>query len=174
MPQNYIVVTKLGINHKTKILNCDPKAALLTPCLTNAFKNETNLVVKSIKLLKAKESRSSLLKATGCLMPCDTYGYTSQVLGSLDRQNGMDPANKIFNDKYKNSNGSIFILSHTKPDKVLFNQEVYRYDGMMFISDSGGVIGLFLGYSFWSIYELIVEPLYFYLVKRAKKKTTKC
>lgn len=135
----------------------------------NALKNETNLVAKNDKLFTLKIHPSKLKEKTGCMLPCDTIEYSSQVFSHVHRENAVDPANKFFADVPENENGSIFILTRVESEKIPVDQEYYRYSFVKFVSDSGGIVGIFVGCSFWSIYELMIEPFYYMMVKISKK-----
>ncbi len=49
---------------------------------------------------------------------------------------------------------SVFVIKHYKQDSVKVTEEVIKYSTESFIAEVGGVVGIFLGLSFWSLYDL--------------------
>ena len=56
-------------------------------------------------------------------------------------------------------NLSVFVLSHVFKEHISKIEELPRYSGFSFISDAGGILGVFLGISFWSIYSDLIGPI---------------
>ena len=52
--------------------------------------------------------------------------------------------------------------------EILEEEEVYVYGFVSFVSEFGGSLGLFLGFSFLMVWDLL-EPFAFILVKKMKK-----
>jgi cobalamin synthase len=57
-----------------------------------------------------------------------------------------------------NSSSAIFVTHVPKPTIKRF-EEKPRYTAITFISDVGGILGVFLGISFWSVYQIIIFPV---------------
>ena len=42
---------------------------------------------------------------------------------------------------------------------IALHEEIPRYTLISFISDAGGIAGVFLGFSFWSLHSILIAPL---------------
>ena len=76
----------------------------------------------------------------------------------MDRQyveDGVDYRLNAINDTIS----PILVIKHMKRPKITVHKEVIAYTFGDFLSDVGGLMGMFLGASFWSIYELTLRPL---------------
>ena len=88
---------------------------------------------------------SDLIKITGCSLPCRYMEY--KLVGSTEME-------------YTNFG---FLLSFVKKEIVEEN-EVLVYEFISFVAEFGGALGLFLGFSFltsWDLLEIIIDSLYF-------------
>ena len=52
----------------------------------------------------------------------------------------------------------VLVIKHMKRRKIPKKVEVLAYDSDDFLSDVGGLMGIFLGASIWSFYEKIIRP----------------
>ena len=83
-----------------------------------------------------------IIKKTGCLKPCIFNEYLSAGVAS-----------KLQNYTITDLKGKYclyFILASTVLDRKI---ETYVYPGISFISEIGGSLGLFVGFSFLTIYD---------------------
>ena len=104
----------------------------------------------------ALEGKEALTAITGCEIPCESIDYNSVPLASWKTENNRDPRANQFMD----SNSSSFILvTHVPKPTIKRLEEKPRYTAITFISDVGGILGVFLGISFWSVYQIIIFPM---------------
>ena len=104
----------------------------------------------------ALEGKDALTTLTGCKKPCESIDYNSTPLISWKTENNRDDRGKSF----MNSNSSPFIVvTHVPKQTMKVLEEKPRYTAITFISDVGGICGVFLGISFWAIYQMIIFPL---------------
>ena len=104
----------------------------------------------------ALEGKEALTALTGCEQPCESINYNSVPLASWKTENNRDDRAKSFMD----SNSSSFILvTHVPKPTIKILEEKPRYTAITFISDVGGILGVFLGISFWSVYQIIIFPI---------------
>ena len=54
---------------------------------------------------------------------------------------------------------SILIINHIRKRTIRTVEEAPKYTIITFISDVGGILGIFLGFSFWSIHSAVIAPL---------------
>jgi hypothetical protein len=104
----------------------------------------------------ALEGKEALTTITGCEKPCESIDYNAIPLASWKMENNRDPrANQLLD-----SNSSSFIMvTHVPKPTIKILEEKPRYTAITFISDVGGILGVFLGISFWSVYQIIIFPL---------------
>ena len=104
----------------------------------------------------ALEGKEALTTITGCEKPCESIDYNAIPLASWKMENNRDPrANQLLD-----SNSSSFIVvTHVPKPTIKILEEKPRYTAITFISDVGGICGVFLGISFWAIYQMIIFPL---------------
>ena len=104
----------------------------------------------------ALEGKEALTALTGCKQPCESINYNSVPLASWKMENHRDDRANSF----MNSNSSSFIMvTHVPKPTIKILEEKPRYTAITFISDVGGILGVFLGISFWSVYQIIIFPM---------------
>jgi hypothetical protein len=54
----------------------------------------------------------------------------------------------------ENNSSSIILVTHVPKPTIKRFEEKPRVTAITFISDVGGIIGVFLGISFWSVYQI--------------------
>ena len=79
-------------------------------------------------------------------MPMKHYGLP--LLDSALQQNNSE-----------NDNPTVLMFKHSKMTKIIQHEEIMEYDGTHLISDVGGIVGVFVGISFWNIYLNFLGPL---------------
>ena len=57
------------------------------------------------------------------------------------------------------SSSSLLVIKHSKESKIRVVQQIQKYSSQSFIAEVGGVVGIFLGLSFWSIHMILLQPL---------------
>ena len=87
-----------------------------------------------------KEDRSVIEGLTGCLFPCTYTEY--RVGATLERPWQNFGLHVAF--------GSM---------ETILRQEVYVYPFISLVSDLGGTLGLFLGFSFFSVMDIVKDIL---------------
>ncbi len=73
-------------------------------------------------------------------------------------ENTNDKSKELFkntSEKYHN----LLILRHLKSDKIAVVEEVLEFTVESLISDIGGLTGIFLGISFWSLFDSVFDVL---------------
>ena len=104
----------------------------------------------------------------GCPFPCKSLDFvTKRVAGfHVSHSNGME---KQVWDKIGRNSSSILIITHVPTKQMRTKEEVPKYTAISFISDVGGIMGIFLGVSFLSIYEGFLKPIVHKFVKSMTK-----
>ncbi len=54
---------------------------------------------------------------------------------------------------------SILVIKHSKFMKITIEEEIMEYTLQTMISDIGGLVGIFLGISFWSIFDDLIKVI---------------
>ena len=155
-----VFTVSYGIQSRLK--NCDNKK-YISPCILEYYErkhgNDTNNFVKKMyDITVAKFAGLEILRnLTGCNVPCENNEYFLTPFTTVHMDNFKDQAKEYLQNQGAD-NSSIVILSHMKSEKIKKIQEVPAYTAMTFLGDVGGIAGLFLGLSFWSIYESLIYP----------------
>ena len=71
---------------------------------------------------------------------------------------------KVLNPGFNTS--SMLVINHLVQKTVKTVKEEPKYTTITFISDVGGILGIFLGFSLWSIHSAIIAPF----VKKLESK----
>ena len=90
-----------------------------------------------------KHTNAWILAETGCLVPCDLYEYSTE------------PSYQVFKDDIIED--TVFVGFYTLNLKIPVHEQKYGYILDDFIADVGGYLGLLLGASMWSLYEIFIE-----------------
>ena len=99
-------------------------------------------------------------KATGCKRPCNYYRYKASGIMSYPKANHNNGCDELGLLKASGSNSSSFVtLIYYPPLKYRVTLEQPVYTAICFISEVGGILGIFGGISFWSVYKLTISPL---------------
>ena len=53
----------------------------------------------------------------------------------------------------------MIVIDYFQKETIIKVEELPRYTVISFISDVGGILGIFLGVSFWSIYDFVAPIL---------------
>ena len=105
-------------------------------------------------------------------LSCKTKKFYSQKSRSL--LTGRESSNKwrllsqfsvkVLNTGFNTS--SMLVINHLVQKTVKTVKEEPKYTTITFISDVGGILGIFLGFSLWSIHSAIIAPF----VKKLESK----
>ena len=163
LPASYNIQI-LDFELKKKLRKCNPSIDRMTPCVMKNYDrlygNDFNQIVKKyINLTDAVFSGiEQLEELTGCHEPCNSVEYHITNYNEYHKTTIRDDTTKIMSDIGQNTS-SVIIISHLQKKTVQKVEEFMKYTVITFISDVGGILGIFLGFSFWSIHSTIVVPL---------------
>jgi hypothetical protein len=164
VPYSSVTALTLDYSLKKKIRNCDSSNALLTKCMMSYIdklygSGPANFTAKFFDLAQMKfNGPSRLYQRTGCRVPCEIMEFKTKVFALFHREYLLDPARHVL-DAQNDTSSSILIINHVKADRISVIKEVPQYTTLTFIGDAGGIVGIFLGVSFLSIYEDLIGPL---------------
>ena len=92
---------------------------------------------------------------TGCVQPCDTFQYETERYLNRDAE-----MNELVNGTEGLNNWGMITINHVRTKNFRKNEELPVYTGITFISDVGGILGIFLGFSFWGFaLDMIITPI---------------
>ena len=167
-----IKIQTLDFTLKKRLRKCDPNINRMTPCIMKRYdqlygQTHNKIVNKYINLTDTTFSGFEGLEAvTGCKQPCNTIEYHSNDYIKYHKTIARDGSTKIFDEIGQNTSAGLVVI-HTQKRTILKDEESLKYTGITFISDVGGILGIFLGISFWSIHSTVIVPLF---TKFFKKK----
>ena len=171
LPASYNIQT-LDFTLKKRLRKCDPDISRMTPCIMKSYnglygQNYNQIVNRYINLSDTTFSGIEGLETlTGCKQPCNTVEYHSSDYIKYHKTIARDDSTKIFNEIGQNTSAALVVI-HTQKRTIQKDEESLKYTGITFISDVGGILGIFLGISFWSIHSTVIVPLF---TKFFKKK----
>ena len=147
------------------IRNCDP-APRITPCV-NAFYDKKYGTEYDKKFQKFADriitnfnGAKDLQKKTGCTKPCEETRYNINEFRKLDLKYMAEPVIQEFLKEKNATESALSILfNHQKMVEITQYEEEVEYNANKLIGDSGGIIGIFVGLSFWSIYVDFIGPI---------------
>ena len=124
--------------------NCKMEPAI-TPCVTkyynemygNSYKTSFNKTKDLV--LTAFDGGKTLVRKTGCMMPCELTKYQVQEYRKYEVEYLTDPMLKNQLKEFNDSKASLILINHQKAETTLQHEEVLEYDAYKFISDSGNV-----------------------------------
>jgi hypothetical protein len=93
-----------------------------------------------------------LYNKTGCLLLCETPEYHNIEVTALHGGHIRDQGRHVL-DLQNDTTSAMLFVNHVTPVKIPLVEEVPQYTAMTYIGDVGGIVGIFIGMSFWSIYE---------------------
>ena len=97
----------------------------------------------------------ALHSLTGCIQPCDSFQYETKRYLNRDAE-----MNELVNGTEGLNNWGMITINHVRTKNVRKNEELPVYTGITFISDVGGILGIFLGFSFWGFaLDMIITPI---------------
>ena len=159
-------VYQLDFELKTLFRKCDD-VARITPCIKKFFKNQfgSNYQNQSVALYEEHfflyEGEEAIFKKAGCQLPCQQTIYKMNEYLNFKMKYFPSEDFKAIRSAFPNSeNSPIILISHRKSDYIIQHKEVLEYDLSRIISEVGGIVGIFLGLSFWSIYLDFIAPIF--------------
>ena len=161
-----ITVYSMNFELKHRMRDCHEHVFRITPCIKdfyekeygNDFKNQSAKLYD--ELFHKYGGYDQIINRTGCLKPCQETKYLLQEFTSGKPRNMLDPnIHKFLNQHNEITQVPMVIFKHEVPRKMVYNNEVYEYDTTRIISEAGGIVGIFVGLSFWSIYSDFVLPI---------------
>ena len=167
-----IKIQTLDFTLKKRLRKCDPNINRMTPCIMKRYdqfygQTHNQIVNKYINLSDTTFSGIEGLETlTGCKQPCNTVEYHSSDYIKYHKTIARDDTTKIVNEIGRNTS-SVLIVSHLQRRAVKKVEESLKYTVITFISDVGGILGIFLGFSFWSIHSTVIVPLFKKFFKKA-------
>ena len=102
------------------------------------------------------------------MVPCVTYEYNMSPFVSQHTDYLEDKTTAYLKSKNE-PNGSVLIIGHTKNFQIKTFKEAYKYTALTFLGDCGGMIGVFIGLSIWSIYTDLIKPIIVKIVHQFMK-----
>ena len=110
------------------------------------------------------EGEEGILQRTGCHQPCQQTIYKMNEYLNFKIKYFASEQIKDIRSAFPNSeNLPLILISHRKSDYIIQYKEVLEYDLSRIISEVGGIVGIFLGVSFWSIYLDFIAPIFTFL-----------
>ena len=142
---------------------CD-KVERISNCIQNFYDTEygeeEKFLAKADEQIMKYSGRKELFQRTGCQLPCKQTKYLVEEFRRFNVKHLLDPEIQNFLRKNGNdSNVSIVVFSHHKSQIIIQNEEVLEYDTSRIISEIGGIVGIFIGLSFWSFYLDFIAPI---------------
>ena len=98
----------------------------------------------------------ALYSLTGCRQPCNSFQYETERYLNLNVEMNHDLVNGTEDMK----NWGMITTNHVFLENIRKNEELLVYTAITFISDVGGILGIFLGFSFWGFaLDMIITPI---------------
>ena len=158
-------ILNLDIKLTSKLRNCNPEAHRMTPCVMDEYdklfgKHYNMAFKKNLHLIDTVTSGvTSVTSVTGCLQPCHSYQYPTHVYLSYHQRFSSDIMTRDILDSTRSNSSSMIVIDYFQKETIIKVEELPRYTVISFISDVGGILGIFLGVSFWSIYDFVAPIL---------------
>ena len=177
---NAIVSGKMNVFHmyfelQKRLRNCQ-EIPRITPCIKGFYDNEYGVAFKNRHLRLFDEINTKyggyqkLTERTGCLRPCEETTYRLEEFISFNAKDLPDPNVQEFLSRYENTSQiSLVVISHQKSKLVIQKEEVLEYDVQRLISEVGGIVGIFVGLSFWSLFLELIIPVISFICDRLRK-----
>jgi hypothetical protein len=147
-----------------RLRHCDPSNRLLTHCIMEYFdkwygSGPDNMSAKYIDIAKTKfNGAEKMYQRTGCRAQCEVMEYSTSLFAKVHRDYVTDESRLIL-EAQNNTTSSLLIINHIAVDHVALKEEIPLYTAISYIGDVGGIVGIFLGMSFWSTFEDYLSPL---------------
>ena len=137
----------------------------ISNCIKNfydaEFGEQERFFAKADEQFMKYSGRKELFQRTGCQVPCEQTKYLVEEFRRFNVKHLLDPEIQNFLRKSSNDNNvSIVVLTHHKSQIAIQNEEILEYDTSRIISEIGGIVGIFIGLSFWSFYLDFIAPIF--------------
>ena len=177
--QKSIVSGKMNVFHmyfelEKRLRNCQ-NIPRVTPCIKSFFDNQYGVGFEQRHQRLFDEINTKyggyqkLTDRTGCLRPCEETTYRLEEFISFNAKDLPDPYVQEFLSRYVNTSKiSLVVINHQKSKLITQNEEVVEYDAQRLISEVGGIVGIFVGLSFWSLYLDLLIPILSFINKRLR------
>ena len=145
------------------ISNCSLELKSMTPCVKRYYDqiygSEPNELIKRYHdfALTSFDGVDWVKKNTGCEKPCEKNLYSINLIQTVNSDDMLDEAHTILKETASEFS-SLLILSHVPKIILVKYEEQLVYTWLSFISDIGGIMGVFLGLSIWSLYSIFITP----------------
>ena len=172
--QSTFKIFAIDFEIKKLLRKCASNLKIITPCVMESYEKRfensyRSLVNKYSNLTQTTFSGLEYLQnETGCLQPCFRFEYKPRVYIYYDLKTVIDSSRQIV-DKIGVENSSILVLNHLRREKIPKHEEVPRYTAITFLSDVGGILGIFLGFSIWSIQGCCIQPIMEFITNKLYK-----
>ena len=163
LPASTAAVYSYDFQITKKISNCNHSKRTLTGCIWNFFEKQfgsdyKTLIEKSInQTMSIFGGTDHLQRITGCQKLCNFVNYDFNLIHIESSDNILD--GKISTILEETNFSSLFTLIHVPKSAVLQNEEVPYYTFITFLSDVGGIMGIFMGLSLLSLYSMCIAPI---------------
>ena len=74
------------------------------------------------------------------------------MFNEINRDFIYDNSNSRFAD-FNDTTSPLLLIKHMTKPQIVMSEEVYEYNFYDFVSDAGGLLGIFVGFSFISGYQ---------------------
>ena len=161
---NHVAIYTVEFEEEHRLLNCQKSTELMSNCILNSLrkKQQNNTFMVYVDLGLARVSGIEYLaKYTGCRQPClrTVYKPKEYFSSPIEFTNNFEAQEPFPKDENDQPLGTLMIIKHVKQSSFSKHQERYYYNVQSYISDVGGISGIFLGFSFLSIYEMLFHPI---------------
>ena len=95
---------------------------------------------------------------TKCSYPCEVTKYHITRFAKMPTKH-YALLDSVLHQNNSGRSPSVLMFKHSKMTKIIQHEEIMEYDGTHLISDVGGIVGVFVGISFWNIYLNCLSPL---------------
>jgi hypothetical protein len=149
---------------KKQLRNCDASNRRLTTCIMEYFdkwygSGPENMSAKYIDIAKTKfNGAEKMYERTGCRVQCEVMEYPTSQFAKFHRDYITDRTRFIL-EAQNDTTSSLLIINHIANEHVAIKEEVPIYTAISYLADVGGIVGIFLGMSFWSIFKDYFSPL---------------
>ena len=170
--QNMISVDFVRVK---RLIDCQTKTPTRTACVKDYYENKYGTGIKNFTesvdeyARVAMGSIDEMEHKTGCKLPCSSWEYVTNNIARTHLSNQYG----LVKDKWKligRNTSSVLVITHMPSKQIRIKEELPKYTPIGFISDVGGICGIFLGISFISIFDCLIDPIVKRLENNFRKK----
>ena len=78
--------------------------------------------------------------------------FLGDMFNEMSRDNIFDDSDKRF-EEFNDTTSPLLLIKHMKRSQIVLDEEIEEYLFYDFVSDAGGLLGIFVGFSFISLYQ---------------------